>query len=87
MLSSLAGSAGSTLSALWYDKGSKEAGPAPPRGGKPRSEAEIAALLARTRAAFVDAAAVERDLATGGEEGLTDAQLNRCAGGECGWHL
>lgn len=49
-------------------------------GRAPETAEELASLIGAARSAFVDAAAVHRQLVTGGEEGLTDAQLKRWVG-------
>jgi hypothetical protein len=59
-------SAGTTLSA----RGSG-------RGNAPETEEELVRLMNEMRAAFRDADTVARQLISGGEEGLTPAQLKR----------
>ena len=46
-------------------------------GQPPKDDAELAELVAATRAALEDAAEVDRLLRLSGEEPLTDAQIQR----------
>jgi hypothetical protein len=50
--------------------------PTRPNNWEP-DDKHLVQLLAETRAAFADAAAVEANLQAGGEEGATDANLTR----------
>jgi hypothetical protein len=67
---------GSSGSSHGASPASKPAASSPGNAHAP-SDKELAQLLAATRAAFAAADETERLLAIGGEEGLTDANLER----------